>query len=100
MFDWGQLGFAGVIIAPLAALVFWLVRRLVTQAEANALSRIADADRRADEWRETAHVFEVALQQQRDIAQKAIETNKISDHFFDVFMKPVPKTGDNEAVGG
>ena len=58
-------------------------------------NRVHDSDLRANEWKETAGVFENALQQQRDIAQKALEVNQMTDRYFGSFRAVAPHTGDN-----
>ena len=73
---------------------------MIAAANKAADARVADADQRADEWRETSNTWQHSAEQWKDIAQRAVETNKITDHFFEVYMPPVGQKVDNGATGG
>lgn len=105
------LGAVISIIGGLAALVFWLVRKLVAAAEKRAdqiiqtITKAADertreADARAAEWKATSGSWETAYRQQAGIAEKAVESNKITDHFFDVYMPHRGAAGENVVTEG
>jgi hypothetical protein len=74
---------------------------VVAQKE-TADNRVHDSDLRADEWKETATLYQNALQQQRDIAIKALEVNQMTDRYFGSLRLVPTNTGDNtlEVSGG
>lgn len=113
-----SLGILAVLFGSLITLVVWLVRKLVSSADMRATAAIAaadkaadarvsdaqerthDADARAAEWKDTAASWEAVARQQTDISQKAIESNKINDHFFETYMPHLGLKGENVVTEG
>ena len=63
-------------------------------------AQIVAAQGAAGEWRQAAITSEEGRGKALDIAHKAVESNKLSDHFYESFMPklaPTPQKGDTGA---
>lgn len=65
-------------------------------ATLNAQHELAmkDRERRGDEWKDAAEKFRLALGEQTEIAKIAVESNKITDHFFATYLPNDGTRGD------
>lgn len=72
---------------------------MIAAANKAADDRVHDSDLRADEWKETATTYQSALGQQRDIAQKALEVNQMTERYFESLRAMDPRRQHNIPEG-
>lgn len=115
-----SLGVAGVCVSGLVATLVWVIRQVVTgkfQSEAQVNLRITAITSSNDklielehqraeeaiaverlgrsEWRETAITEQKARIEMTEIARAAVESNKITDHFYQSMPPRGLPSGDN-----
>ena len=108
---WGPiLGSVGVV-GSVVGLMVWLVRSLVgnekryaeqaiSAEKFRADERVESEKNRANEWRQTAQAFEQVNLGLTISLKEALESNKITDHFFASYLPKPPHVGDNRAGEG